>query len=107
VRGQQLPKGNSVLIALFLMLVVVPEIAAADGAAVAPGFRRVAYVGGYGYARFYGHPFDDGYDYPFGYGEYAEYGPWTYRSALARCYLTARKVWTGKSWLIRRARFCD
>jgi hypothetical protein len=90
------------------VLVIVPEIAAARSAlVVAPGFRGTAYVGGYGYARFYGHPFDEGYDYPFGYGEYAEYGPWAYRGYGANCYLTARKVWTGKSWRMQRARVCD
>ena len=101
-------KRNSALFVLSLVLMIVPEIAVAGGRfIVAPGLRGIAYAGGYGYARFYGHPFDDGYDYPFGYGEYAEYGPWAYRGYGANCYLTAHKVWTGKSWWIQRARVCD
>ena len=74
-------KPHSALFALCLTLVIVPEIAAAGGAfVVVPGFRGLAIRAAYGYARLYGHPFDDGYDYPFGYGEYAEYGPWAYRN---------------------------
>ena len=42
-----------------------------------PGVRGG--FGGLGVASPYVHPFDDGYDYPFGYGEYAEYGPWVSR----------------------------
>jgi hypothetical protein len=87
---------NSALFVLSLALVIVPKVVEAGGTFVTPGFRGTAYAGGYGYARLYGHPFDDGYDYPFGYGEYAEYGPWTYRHHSASCYPTARKVWTGR-----------
>jgi hypothetical protein len=55
-------KAHSALLALSLALMVVPEIAAAGGTfAVVPGFRGIGYPGSYGYARLYGHPFDDGY----------------------------------------------
>jgi hypothetical protein len=68
---------NSALFVLSLALAIVPKVVEAGGTFVPTGFRGTAYAGGYGYARLYGHPFDDGYDYPVGYGEYAEYGPWT------------------------------
>ena len=96
-------KRNASLFALSLALIIVPEIAAAGGRfIVAPGFRGIAYAGGYGYARLYGHPFDDGYDYPFGYGEYAEYGPWAYGGCYA-----VRRVWTSRGWRQRAVRVCD
>lgn len=45
-----------------------------------------------------GHPFDDGYDYPYGYGEYAQYGPWAYNGyyggGYGGCYLARQRVWT-------------
>ena len=53
---------------------------------------------GYGY---YGYPLDDSYDPPYGYGEYAEYGPWAYRGNPGNgCALTQRRVRTayGLRW---------
>jgi hypothetical protein len=96
-------KAASALFALGLALLTVPDVAAAGSFVVVPGVRGIGYPGGFGYARLYGHPFDDGYDYPFGYGEYAEYGPWAYRSA---CYVV-RRVWTGRAWRQRAVRVCD
>lgn len=94
----------SALLALSLGLAILPDIAAADGTLVVPGFRGIGYPGGYGYARLYGHPFDDGFDYPFGYGEYAQYGPWVYPGDAA-CY-ALRRVWTGRGWRQRAVRIC-
>jgi hypothetical protein len=102
-------KAHSVLLALGLLsgfgLAIVPDIAAAGSTlVVVPGFRGIGYPGGYGYARLYGHPFDDGYDDPFGYGEYAEYGPWVYPGGRA-CY-ALRRVWTARGWRQRAMRIC-
>jgi hypothetical protein len=97
---------NPALLALSLLLMAVPDIAAAGNRFfVGPGFGRIAYAGGFGFAS--GHPFDDGYDYPFGYGEYAAYGPWAYPGNGASCYLAARKVWTGNRWRMRRVAVCN
>src|SRR5690242_6680265 len=96
---------NSTLLALALLLMAVPDIAAAgDRFFVGPGSGGIAYAGA-GFVRI--HPFDDGYDYPFGYGEYAEYGPLAYSGNGASCYLAARKVWTGKRWRLRRVAICS
>ena len=95
-------KRGSALLALCL-LVAAPDIAAAGNRFfVGPGFGGLAYADGFGFARM--HPFDDGYDYPFGYGEYAEYGPWAYGGS---CYLAARKVWNGNRWRVRRVAVCN
>lgn len=70
---------------------------------VLPGVAAVTYQGWGGYAS---NPFDDGYDYPFGYGEYAEYGPWAYRG-YGKCYVGLRKVRTSRGWHSRPVRTCD
>jgi hypothetical protein len=60
---------------------------------------------GYGY---YGYPLDDSFDYPYGYGEYAEYGPWAYRGYVgSSCFLTQRRLRTayGPRW--RTVRVCN
>ena len=96
---------RSALLGLSLLLMAIPDVAAAGNRFfVSPGFGGIAYAGG----RFTQvHPFDDGYDFPFGYGEYAEYGPWAYSGNGASCYLTARKVWTGSRWRVRRVAVCN
>ena len=59
---------------------------------------------GYGY---YGYPLDDSYDPPYGYGEYAEYGPWAYRRyAGGGCQLIQRRVWTAYGLRSRTVRIC-
>jgi hypothetical protein len=58
-----------------LVWLTVPEMATAGTFIVVPGVPGAGYPGGFGYARLYGHPFDDGYDYPFGYGEMPNTGP--------------------------------
>lgn len=53
-------------------------------------------------------PLDDGYDYPFGYGEYAVYGRWAYANAAAtNCYLLRRKIRTGYGYRWRAITRCD
>jgi hypothetical protein len=57
-------------------------------------YRPAAFGFGFGFrARYYGHPLDDSYDYPSGYGEYAEYGPWAQR-VYSGCYVTQVRVLT-------------
>jgi hypothetical protein len=100
-------KRNSALFALSLILMITPTIAVSgDRFFVAQGPRGIAHAAEYGSVGHYIHPFDDGYDYPFGYGEYAEYGPWAYRADAANCFLRARKVWSGKNWRVQRAWIC-
>ena len=62
---------------------------------------------GYGFLPSYLHPFDDGYDYPFGYGEYAEYGPWAYRGYAGDCYRATRRVRTSQGWRLRTTKICE
>lgn len=70
---------SSFLLAFLLVIAVMPAIAVADTSVLfgsgVPG--RMSWQGTA--AGHYVHPFDDGYDDPFGYGEYAEYGPWVSR----------------------------
>ena len=98
-------KAGSALFALGMALLIVPDKVAAGTFVVVPGVRPLGYPGTFGYARLYGHPFDDGYDYPFGYGEYAEYGAWAYRRDAA-CY-AVRRVWTSRGWRQWMIRICD
>jgi len=78
------------------------------------GLHRPAYgaiaVGlgvGLGYA-YYGHPLDDSYDPPYGYGEYAEYGPWAYRGyGSGGCALTQRRMRTAYGLRWRTLRLCN
>ena len=102
-----------------MMVVLLPDAALARGGYYAgAGFRgygiglqRPAYgalaVGvGFGYG-YYGHPFDDSYDPPYGYGEYAEYGPWAYGGyGGAGCTLTQRRVRTASGLRWRTVRLC-
>jgi len=100
-------KRSSALFALSLNLMINPAVALAGNRFfVAPVPPGIAYAAEYGAGGRYIHPFDDGYDYPFGYGEYAEYGPWAYRDDGSNCYSKARKVWTGKNWRMQRGWIC-
>jgi hypothetical protein len=54
---------------------------------------------------YYGYAYGD--DYPSGYGEYAEYGPWAWRNYYADCYLVRRRMWTPYGWRLRSMRACD
>lgn len=53
---------------------------------------------------FEANPLDDGYDYPFGYGEYAVYGRW---AIGANCYLIRLRVPAGHGSRWRTLRRCD
>ena len=114
-----LRNGILVLSAVLLTGAFLPAAAAARGGFYAGprgygfGLPRPAYgaiaaglgIGlGYGY---YGYPLDDSYDPPYGYGEYAEYGPWAYRRyAGGGCQLIHRRVWSGYGLRWRTARIC-
>jgi hypothetical protein len=112
-----LRKGIPALIALTLVSAFLPDSARAAGgfyAGLRGGPYRPVYgtsavglrVGiGYGY---FGYPLNDFYDHPYGYGEYAEYGPWAYRGyARGVCQLSQRRVQTvyGLRW--RTVRICS
>jgi hypothetical protein len=66
---------------------------------------------GMGLGQAGGYPLDDGYDYPYGYGEYAEYGPWAHRGSYGigygGCYQARLRVWTAYGWRWRPALICD
>ena len=109
--------GILLLSGLLVMATALPDAAEARGGFYTrgyglyrPAFRPFAAVGlgvglGYGY---YGYPLDDSFDYPFGYGEYAEYGPWAYGGYVSGgCFLTQRRVRTvyGPRW--RTVRVCN
>lgn len=53
---------------------------------------------------FEAHPLDDGYDYPFGYGEYAVYGRW---AVGLNCYILRGKIPTSLGYRWRQIRACD
>lgn len=55
-------------------------------------------------SMFDANPLDDGYVYPFGYGEYAVYGRW---AVGANCYILRRKMPTVYGYRWRAIRRCD
>jgi hypothetical protein len=80
------------------------------------GWRGAAYgalgVGlGLAGGNYAGYPYDDSYDYPYGYGEYAEYGPWANRGyngvGFNGCYQARLRVWTSYGWRWRAGYICD
>lgn len=94
---------------------VWPDTAEARGGFYGRGYgygwyRPFAAVGlgvGLGYGS-YGYPLDDSFDEPFGYGEYAEYGPWAYGgNANGGCFLTQRRVRTAHGPRWRTVRVCN
>jgi len=109
-----LHKGIPALVTLVLSSALLMEAAHAAGgfyAGAGPrGLCRPAYgamaVGlGYGY---YGYRLDDSFDYPYGYGEYAEYGPWAYRGyGSGVCQLVQRRVQTAYGLRWRTVRICN
>ena len=108
-----LRKGIPALITLTLMSASSPDAAHAAGLYAGAGFRGGSYRPGYvavglGY-RYFGYPLDDSYDYPYGYGEYAEYGPWAYRgySSSGVCQLAQRRVQTAYGLRWRTVRICN
>lgn len=54
---------------------------------------------------------DYGDGYPYGYGEYAEYGPWAYnvryREHYVSCYPARQRFWTPYGWRLRVVQVCD
>ena len=52
----------------------------------------------------YGQAYGYGDDYPYGYGEYAEYGPWARDRG---CYLARRNVFTPYGWRRLPIQICD
>ena len=103
-----LQRKRSVLFAFALAVTALPDGAAAGGGFfVEPGVGGVACTTGYGFLQSYIHPFDDGYDYPFGYGEYAEYGQWAYRGYAGDCYRATLRVRTSQGWRLRTTRICE
>jgi hypothetical protein len=115
-----LRKGIPALITLTLMSALLPDPARAGRFFAGAGLRggvgpyRPGYVPlavgvgvglGYGY---YGYPLDDSFDYPYGYGEYAEYGPWAYRgNGSGVCQLAQRRVRTAYGLRWRTVRICN
>jgi hypothetical protein len=61
--------------------------------------------------RYYGGSDDYGDGYPYGYGEYAEYGPWAYnvryRERYVSCYPARQRFWTPYGWRLRVVQVCD
>jgi hypothetical protein len=113
-----LRNGLLVLSAVLLTGALLPDAALARGGYFAGGglrgygfgLHRPAYgaiAGGIGLGYGY-YPLDDSYDPPYGYGEYAEYGPWAYRGyAVGECVLTQRRVRTPYGLRWRTIRLCN
>jgi hypothetical protein len=74
-----------------------------------PAYGAVGVDLGIGLASsYYGYP--DGYedDYPYGYGEYAEYGPWAYGGHVrGGCYARRQRGWASYAWRLRAVQRCD
>jgi hypothetical protein len=83
---------------LAIAVLVLPRSAEAGGW-IAPGYSVGVLPLG---VRPYGYPLDDSFDYPFGYGEYAQYGPWV----GGRCWTASRWVPTGHGWRRMTFRSC-
>lgn len=60
---------------------------------------------GIGY-HYYRYPLDDSFDYPRGYGEYAEYGPWALQKYSGGCQLTGSRVYAHYRLIRQTVRFC-
>jgi hypothetical protein len=108
---------NTVMLLCSLVLV---DVLSSEIASARVGFRPPAWgwrgpaVGSVGVgfglgvaSGYYGYAYGYGDDYPSGYGEYAEYGPWASRSYYADCYLVRRRMWTPYGLRWRSVRACD
>ena len=103
------------LITLTLMSTAWPDaVRATDDFAASTGLGGGPYRPGYsvvavglGY-RHFGYSLDDSYDHPYGYGEYAEYGPWASRRfGGGDCRLAQRRVQTADGPRWRTIRICN
>jgi hypothetical protein len=75
---------------------------------VPPSWRPADGVEGVTFREFdFAHALDDGYDEPFGYGEYAQYGPWAHRAyGRANCRLVQWQVRMARRPRWRASRVC-
>ena len=71
------------------------------------GWRGAVAVGLGVPGGYYGPSYGDDYEEPWGYGEYAEYGPWAYRGYYGGCYLARRSARDGYGWRLRTVRICS
>jgi hypothetical protein len=110
-----LRNGILALSAVLLTVPFLPDAASARSGLYAggygfglhgPAYRPFVAGLGFGYG-YYGYPLDDSFDHPYGYGEYAEYGPWAYRGYVgSSCFLTQRRLRTAYGqW--RTVRVCN
>ncbi|AUC99061.1 MULTISPECIES: hypothetical protein [Bradyrhizobium] len=74
-------------------LTLLPEVAEAGYWGYARPYPPIVYPGLFTARGYFGYPLDDSFDPPFGYGEYAEYGPWA-EPARASCRRVVRRVQT-------------
>ena len=110
-----LRKTSLTLFAIALLSMPFFTAASARGGFVARGFHGSVYGGVLGFGLgpglaggYYGYPNDDSYDYPYGYGEYAEYGPWAGNNAYrGGCYTVRQRLWTAHGWRRRAVQVCD
>ncbi|MCG2632372.1 hypothetical protein L6654_37800 [Bradyrhizobium sp. WYCCWR 13023] len=88
------------ILALFGAIASVPDHALAGGShRYRPwAWHHPGLAVTWGWGNVYGYPLDDSFDPPFGYGEYAEYGPW----ADGGCFASVRRVATYHGWRWRR-----
>jgi hypothetical protein len=100
------------LLALVCWGLVSVPVASARGGFGAGGFHAGGggWHGGVGLGvpgGYYGPSYGDDYEEPWGYGEYAEYGPWAYRGYYGGCYLARRSARDGYGWRLRTVRICS
>jgi hypothetical protein len=115
MRPRVLRNGILALSAVLLTVAFLPDAASARSGLYAGGYglglHRPAYrplVAGLGFGYgYFGYPLDDSFDHPYGYGEYAEYGPWAHRGYFgSSCFLTQRRLRTAYGpW--RTVRVCN
>ncbi len=103
--------------AVLLAVALLPDAATAGGGSyVSAGYGSGPRLAAHGYVmpgfgfgigyRYNSYPLDDSYDYPSGYGEYAEYGPWAFQGySVGGC--EQRRVRTAYGLRWRTVRLCN
>ena len=87
-----------------MAVVMVPGMASAHGPG---GFRHGGFHHGFGHYGFGpGFAIGFGLGYPYDYGAYPDYYPYTYED-LGGCYVARKRVRTAHGWRFRNVEICE